>query len=91
MRLILTTLTLLALAATSAAAPDRPHTRLALEAQKYWVYCIDDKVSVEMWDLAQMKVRRGSDVCQLHESTSMSGAMSWMEKNFPTKTCSCAE
>lgn len=81
---------LLALAPLWSAAPPQPH-RLALEAQKYWVYCIGDKVSVEMWDLEQMKVRRGSDVCQLHESTSMSGAMSWMEKNFPTRTCSCQE
>jgi hypothetical protein len=66
-------------------------SRLAYEVQHYWVYCIGTEVSVEMWDLEQMKVRRGSDVCQLYQSTSMSGAMSWMEKNFLTKKCSCQE
>ena len=66
-------------------------SRVAEEIAHYWVYCIGTEVSVEMWDLEQMKVRRGSDVCQLHQSTSMSGAMEWMEKNFPTKKCSCQE
>jgi len=66
-------------------------SRIAEEIQHYWVYCIGTETSVEMWDLEQMKVRRGSDVCQLYQSTSMSGAQSWMEKNFPTHKCSCQE
>jgi hypothetical protein len=66
-------------------------TRLTAETQHYWVYCIGTQTSVEMWALEQMKVRRGSDVCQLHESTSRSGAIDWMEKNFPTHKCSCQE
>jgi hypothetical protein len=66
-------------------------SRVAEDIEHYWVYCIGAEVSVEMWDLEQMKVRRGSDVCQLHQSTSMSGAMEWMEKNFPTHKCSCQE
>jgi len=66
-------------------------SRVAEDISHYWVYCIGTEVSVEMWDLEQMKVRRGSDVCQLYQSTSMSGAMSWMEKNFPTRKCSCKE
>ncbi len=69
-------------------APTRP-IELAQNVQKYWVYCIDDKTSVEQWDLEQMKARRGSDVCQLHEDTSVSGATDWMNRNFPSGTCSC--
>jgi len=61
----------------------------AQEIQKYWVYCIDGKTSVEMWDLEQMKVRRGSNVCQLYEDTSVSGATDWMNDNFPSGTCRC--
>ncbi len=91
MRPILAIIAVLSLLAPAAAQPRHAQTRLAYEVQKYWVYCIDDKISVEMWDLAQMKVRRGSNVCQLHESTSVSGAQEWLEKNFPSHTCSCQE
>jgi hypothetical protein len=73
------------------AAPASKPARVADNIQHYWVYCIGTTTSVEMWDLEQMKVRRGSDVCLLHESTSMSGAQDWMEKNFPTHACSCRE
>ena len=61
----------------------------AQEISKYRVYCINDTVSVEMWDLEQMKVRRGRDVCLLYEDTSSSGARDWMERNFPTGKCYC--
>jgi len=61
----------------------------AQEISKYRVYCIGDQTSVEMWDLEQMKVRRGRDVCLLYEDTSSSGARDWMEKNFPTGKCYC--
>ena len=79
----------LASPAPRADLPPRLETRLAYEVSKYWVYCIGDKISVEMWDLTQMKVRRGSNVCQLYESTSVSSAQDWARKNFPTATCSC--
>jgi hypothetical protein len=75
-----------------AAAAQRDQSRpvqLALDVQKYYVYCIGDETSVEQWDLEQMKVRRGSDVCLLYENTSMSSAMDWMDKNFPTHECFC--
>jgi hypothetical protein len=81
----------LLLGGTPAPVDTGKQSRLAEDIEHYWVYCIGTAVSVEMWDLEQMKVRRGSDVCQLHESTSMSGAMEWMEKNFPTHKCSCQE
>lgn len=85
----------LALAFASVAfAADRPAEQsrpilLAQDVAHYWVYCIDGSTSVEQWDLEQMKVRRGSNVCQLHEDTSVSGAQDWMAKNFPSGTCSC--
>ena len=88
MRIVLAIATALSLLPGVAPAP-KP--RVAEDIRHYWVYCIGTTTSVEMWDLAQMKVRRGSDVCVLHESTSMSGAQDWMEKNFPTHTCSCRE
>lgn len=61
----------------------------AQDIEHYWVYCINDETSVEMWDLEQMKVRRGRDVCQLYQDTSSSGAHEWMDKNFPTHKCWC--
>jgi hypothetical protein len=63
--------------------------QVAQNVEKYYVYCIEDETSVEMWDLEQMKVRRGSDVCLLYENTSMSSAQEWMDKNFPTHECFC--
>lgn len=77
-----------AFAADTAALQSKP-VQIAEDIAHYWVYCIDDKTSVEQWDLEQMKTRRGSDVCQLHEDTSVSGATDWMNKNFPSGTCSC--
>ncbi|MFT3810759.1 MAG: hypothetical protein QM698_12640 [Micropepsaceae bacterium] len=83
----------LVLAALSPAfAAEREVSRpvqLALEAQQYYVYCIGDETSVEQWDLEQMKVRRGSDVCLLYQNTSVSSAQAWMDKNFPTHECFC--
>lgn len=70
--------------------PAPPGVTAVQDVQKYWVYCIDDRTSVEQWDLEQMKVRRGSDVCQLHENSSASGATDWMNRNFPDGNCSCS-
>jgi hypothetical protein len=87
-------LTVLSLTSGAVAAPLHSQkvshaVRLAYEIQKFGVYCIDDKISVEQWDLDQMKVRHGSNVCQLYENTSMSTAQRWADKNFPSHTCSC--
>jgi hypothetical protein len=54
----------------------------ALEAQRYTVYCADDRIEVSMWDLEQMKVRRGSDVCQLASYTSYSDGLKFADRNF---------
>ena len=63
----------------------------AYEVQHYYVYCADDRIEVSMWDLEQMMVRRGSDVCQLVRYTSYSDALTFAQKNFggEGKSCSC--
>jgi len=68
-----------------------PAACLAQEVEHYTVYCADDRIEISFWDLAQMKVRRGSDVCQFASYTSRSSAMDFAEKNFggEGKGCSC--
>jgi hypothetical protein len=57
----------------------------------YGVYCANNRIAVEQWDLAQMIVRNGSDTCQFGSFSSHSGALSFAEKNFggKGKSCSC--
>ncbi|UJW85290.1 hypothetical protein [Devosia sp. SL43] len=54
----------------------------AYEVQRYTVYCADDRIEVSMWDLEQMKVRRGSDICQFASYTSYSSALTFADRNF---------
>lgn len=61
----------------------------AYEVSKYYVMCINSRITVEQFDLAQMKVRHGSNVCQFSEFTSVSSAESFAEKNFGGKGKSC--
>ena len=61
----------------------------ALEPQRYTVYCADDRIEVSMWDLEQMKVRRGSDVCQFTSYTSYSDALRFAAKNFGGEGSAC--
>ena len=63
----------------------------ALEAEKTTIYCVDRRIEISTWDLEQMKVRRGSNVCAFSSFTSSSSATSFAEKNFggQGKTCSC--
>lgn len=63
--------------------------RLALEAQRYYVHCVNGAVSSEQWDEEQMRVRHGSNVCQLRSFTSSSSAQSWARSNFPSGRCGC--
>ena len=63
--------------------------RLALDAQKSYVHCFNSRVSTEQWDEEQMRVRHGSNVCQLRSFTSSSSAQSWARSNFPSGRCSC--
>lgn len=68
-----------------------PAAALAQDVEKYTVYCADDRIEISFWDLAQMQVRRGSDVCQFASYTSRSSAMDFAEKNFSGEgqPCSC--
>ena len=68
-----------------------PVAALALDAEKYTVYCADDRIEISFWDLAQMKVRRGLDVCQFQSYTSSSSASDFARKNFggEGQPCSC--
>ena len=75
------------LAPSATAAESR--IRLALEAQRSYVHCVNGAVSVEQWDEEQMRVRHGSNVCQLRSFTSSSSAQSWARSNFPSSRCSC--
>ena len=63
----------------------------AYEVQHYYVYCADDRIEVSFWDLEQMMVRRGSNVCQFMTYTSYGDALKFAEKNFggEGKPCSC--
>lgn len=62
---------------------------LALDAQRYYVHCVNRRVSAEQWDEEQMRVRHGSNVCQLRSFSSSSSAQSWARSNFPSGSCSC--
>ena len=78
----------LALGAVLATLPSRA---VALEPDRYTVYCADERIEVSIWDLEQMKVRRGSDVCAFTSYTSYSDALSFAQKNFggEGKSCRC--
>ena len=84
MRMILIPVSLAAIAAALLPAH-------ALEAEKYTVYCADRRIEIATWDLEQMKVRRGLNVCAFSTFTSSSSAASFAEKNFggKGKSCSC--
>ena len=62
---------------------------LALEAQRSYVHCVNGRVSSEQWDEEQMRVRHGSNVCQLRSFTSSSSAETWARSNFPSGRCTC--
>jgi hypothetical protein len=68
-----------------------PAAAVAQDIEKYTVYCADDRIEISFWDLAQMKVRRGSDVCQFASYTSSSSASDFARKNFggEGQPCSC--
>jgi len=69
--------------------PSQP--AVAYEVEHYNVYCADDRIEVSFWDLAQMKVGRGSEVCQFASYTSYSDALTFAQKNFGGEgsTCYC--
>jgi hypothetical protein len=62
----------------------------AQDIEHYSVYCADDRIEISLSDLEQMKVRRGSDVCQFASYTSRSSAMDFARKNFGGEGGGCA-
>ena len=54
----------------------------AYEVEHYNVYCADDRIEISFWDLEQMKVRRGFDVCQFVSYTSYSDAIRLRRQEF---------
>lgn len=82
---------MLALSVLSISAVSIPLEKArALEPEKYTVYCADDRIEVSFWDLEQMKVRRGSNVCQFQSYTSYSSALNIAQKNFGGEGASCS-
>jgi hypothetical protein len=59
--------------------------------ERYTVYCADNRIEISFWDIEQMKVRRGSNVCQFASYTSYSSALDFAKKNFGGEgnSCSC--
>ena len=81
---------MLALSVLSISAVSIPLEKArALEPEKYAV--ADDRIEDSFWDLEQMKVRRGFDVCQFMSYTSYSDAIRFADKNFGGEgsDCSC--
>jgi hypothetical protein len=83
------TIVLLLSAMVAALVPLQP--AMALDVEHYTVYCADDRIEISFWDLEQMKVRRGSDVCQFASYTSYSSAIDFADDNFGGEgsDCSC--
>lgn len=82
---------MLALSVLSIPAVSMPVQKArALEPERYTVYCADDRIEVSFWDLEQMKVRRGSNVCQFQSYTSYSSALNFAQKNFGGEGASCS-
>lgn len=84
-----TTALMLALTTPAALAGPDGSFKLALEAQRSYVHCVNGRASVEQWGEEQMKVRHGSNVCQLRSFTFSSSAQSWRSSNFPSGRCTC--
>lgn len=82
-------LAVLALAA-GFAGPALPVPARAQSIEYYHVHCANGRIEVELADEAQMKVRRGSDVCQLRRFTSHSSALDWAQKNFGGRGAKCS-
>ena len=63
---------------------------VAYEVEHYTVYCADERIEISFWDLEQMKVRRGSNVCQFQSYTSYSSALNFAQKNFGGEGADCS-
>jgi len=59
------------------------------DTERYTAYCADERIEISFWDVEQMKVRRGSDVCVLASYTSYSSALDFVAKNFGDEGVAC--
>ena len=61
------------------------------ETTHYYVYCASDKIEVDSRSPEQMKIARGSGVCQFARFNYLSDAQSFAKKNFggPGNKCAC--
>lgn len=57
---------------------------------QYGVFCINNRITTEQWDLAQMRVRHGSNVCQFGQFGFSSDADNFAQKNFGGKGAACS-
>jgi hypothetical protein len=58
---------------------------------KYYVYCANSKIEIDMRDPAQMKSARGSDTCMFGQFNFLTDAQNFTRKNFSATgaRCSC--
>jgi hypothetical protein len=63
----------------------------AFGATKYYVYCANNRIEIDMRDPARMKSARGSDVCMFSEFNFHTDARNFAQKNFGAigARCSC--
>jgi hypothetical protein len=63
----------------------------AFSETKYYVYCANNKIEVDMRDPAQMKSARGSDVCMFGQFNFHTDAQNFARKDFGASgaRCSC--
>lgn len=58
----------------------------------YWVYCANGRIEVDSRDPEQMRIARGSGMCQMGPRFSFAtDARSFADRNFggPGRPCSC--
>jgi hypothetical protein len=56
----------------------------------YWVYCDHGRIVVDSRNPEQMRIARGSSACLMSQTfTSYTSAEGFMQRNFPSGTCSC--
>lgn len=89
MRFIMIIAIAVALFPAASVVPNLTQSAQAQEVQRYTVYCADRRIEVSMWDLEQMMVRRGSNVCQFTSYTSYSDALRFAEVNFGGEGTAC--
>ena len=63
----------------------------ALGQTKYYVYCANNKIEIDMRDPAHMRSARGSDVCMFGQFGFHTDAQNFVRKNFGASgaRCSC--